>query len=383
MSHSLAPSLPEFVALGRAFALQGEVVAAVPHGSGHINDTFAVTVSQAGTPVRYVFQRINQRIFTHVPALMDNIVRVTSHQRTRLAATVTPDASRRALTVVPARDGQPFVRDEQGAWWRAYLFIEHALTYDKIESTDQARTAARAFGEFQRLLADLPGGRLHETIPNFHDTPRRYANFEAAAQADSVGRASTCADDLAFARSRAPLARKLADLLDAGLVPERVTHNDTKLNNVMLDNATGEGVCVIDLDTVMPGLSLYDFGDMVRSATNAAAEDEADLTRVVARPEIFAALAEGFLAGAGSALNDVERAHLVTAGQVITYEIGLRFLTDHLQGDVYFKIKRAGHNLDRARNQFALLRSMEAQSAAFERIVDSACAELNSVITTA
>ncbi len=381
MSLPFAPSLLEFVALGRAFALQGEVVAAVPHGSGHINDTFAVTVSQAGTPVRYVFQRINQRIFTDVPALMDNIVRVTSHQRTRLAASDTPDASRRALTVVPARDGRPFVRDEKGAWWRSYLFIEHAFTYDKIESTDQARTAARAFGDFQRLLADLPGGRLHETIPHFHDTPRRYANFEAAAQADSAGRASACADDLAFARSRAPLARKLADLLDAGLVPERVTHNDTKLNNVMLDNATGEGVCVIDLDTVMPGLSLYDFGDMVRSATNAAAEDEADLARVFARPEIFSALAEGFLAGAGSALNDVERAHLVTAGQVITYEIGLRFLTDHLQGDVYFKINRTGHNLDRARNQFALLRSLDAQSSTFEGIVDSVCAKLNRPVT--
>lgn len=366
-----------FVEIGRAFALHGEVVAAVPHGSGHINDTYAVTVSQAGAPVRYVFQRINHRIFTDVPALMDNILRVTSHQQARLAATATADASRRALTVIPARDGRPFVRDERGGWWRAYLFIEQARTYDKIETPAQARTAARAFGEFQRLLADLPGRRLHETIPAFHDTPRRHANFEAAAQADAAGRAAGCADDLAFARGRAPLARTLADLFAAGLVPERVTHNDTKLNNVMLDDATGAGVCVIDLDTVMPGLSLYDFGDMVRSATNAAAEDETDLEKVVARPEIFAALAEGFLAGAGAALNDAERAHLVVAGQVITYEIGLRFLTDHLQGDVYFKIKRPGHNLDRARNQFALLRSLESQSAAFEQIVSAACAAAN------
>jgi aminoglycoside phosphotransferase (APT) family kinase protein len=369
MSISTLPALSEFGELVRRFAIYGEVVAAVPYGSGHINDTFAVTVSQAGTAVRYIFQRINHRIFTDVPALMDNILRVTSHQQARLAATGADDASRRSITVIPARDGKPYVRDNGGAWWRAYLFIERALTHDKIESAAQARTAAQAFGEFQRLLADLPGGRLSETIPAFHDTPRRYATFEAAAQTDVAGRAAGCADDVAFARSKEPLARTLTDLLAAGLVPERVTHNDTKLNNVMLDDDTGAGVCVIDLDTVMPGLSLYDFGDMVRSATNAAAEDETDLTKVVARPEIFAALAEGFLAGAGAALNDVERAHLVVAGRVITYEIGLRFLTDHLRGDVYFKIKRPGHNLDRARNQFALVRSLEAQSGAFEKIV--------------
>ncbi|MDF3056871.1 MAG: aminoglycoside phosphotransferase [Rariglobus sp.] len=376
MSTFSLPALSEFADLVRQLAIYGEVVAAAPHGSGHINDTFAVTVSQAGTPVRYLLQRINHRIFTDVPALMDNIVRVTAHQQARLSVSGTSDASRRALSVIPARDGRPYVRDEQGAWWRAYLFIERALTYDRIESTVQARTAAQAFGEFQRLLADLPGARLHETIPSFHDTPRRYATFEAAAQADIAGRAAACADDLAFARSRAPLARKLTDLLAAGLVPERVTHNDTKLNNVMLDNVTGEGVCVIDLDTIMPGLSLYDFGDMVRSATNAAAEDERDLSLVTARPAIFAALAEGFLTGAGPSLNDVERAHLVAAGEVMTYEVGLRFLTDHLQGDTYFKIKRPNHNLDRARNQFALLRSLESQAGAFARIVDAACAAL-------
>lgn len=383
MSTTTFPALSEFAELTRRFLIHGEAVAAAPHGSGHINDTFAVTVSQAGTAVRYIFQRINHRIFTDVPALMDNILRVTSHQQARIAATDSTDASRRSLTVIPARDGHPYVRDDHGAWWRAYLFIEQALTYDKIESTTQARTAARAFGEFQRLLADMPGERLNETIPAFHDTPRRYTTFEAAVLADAAGRAAGCREDIVFARGRKPLASTLTDLLGAGLLPERVTHNDTKLNNVMLDDATGEGVCVIDLDTVMPGLSLYDFGDMVRSATNAAAEDETDLSKVVARPDIFAALAEGFLTGAGAALNDVERAHLVVAGQVITYEIGLRFLTDHLQGDVYFKVKRPNHNLDRARNQFALLRSLEAQSAPFGHIVSRVCAGLNLPVVVA
>lgn len=383
MSTNAVPSFSEFAELVRRFAIHGELTAAAPYGSGHINDTFVVSVSQAGSPVRYIFQRINDRIFTNVPALMENIARVTTHQQKRLALTGAPDASRRSLTVIPSRIGQPHLRDDKGAWWRAYLFIENALTYDKIESPAQARAAACAFGEFQRLLADLPGGRLHETIPAFHDTPRRYATFEAAAKDNKVARAESCAADLEFARSRAPLANKLVDLLAAGLVPERVTHNDTKLNNVMLDNVTGEEVCVIDLDTVMPGLSLYDFGDMVRSATNAAAEDETNLSLVFARPEIFAALAEGFLTGAGAALNSVERANLVTAGKVITYEIGLRFLTDHLQGDVYFKIKRPNHNLDRARNQFAMVRSLEAQADAFEKIVETVSASLKLTPVTA
>lgn len=370
MATTSVPSLAEFAALGRAFALHGEVTAAAPHGSGHINDTYAVAVAQAGAPLRYIFQRINHTIFKDVPGLMDNILRVTSHQQARLLAGGAGEASRRSLTVILSRTGEPFVRDAHGAWWRAYLFIEKALTYDKIESSAQAREAARAFGEFQRLLADMPGGRLHETIPGFHDTPRRYAAFEAAVKADAAGRAASVATEVEFARSRRPLASRLTDLLAAGLVPERVTHNDTKLNNVMLDDATGAGVCVIDLDTVMPGLSLYDFGDMVRTGTNAALEDETALSKVVARPEMFAALAEGFLTGCGDALNEVERAHLVVAGQVMTYEVGLRFLTDHLQGDVYFKIKRPGHNLDRARNQFALLRSLEAQAEGFQTVVD-------------
>lgn len=371
MASSSVPPLPEFITLGRAFALQGEIIAAVPYGSGHINDTYAVTASQAGAPVRYIFQRINHTIFKDVPALMDNILRVTAHQRERILASGGEDASRRALTVIPARTGEPYVRDQHGRWWRAYLFIEKALTHDKIESPAQAREAARSFGEFQRLLADLPGARLHETIPNFHNTPSRYAAFEAALAADTAGRAAEVVAESDFARSRALLARKLTDLLVAGLVPERVTHNDTKLNNIMLDDATGAGVCVIDLDTLMPGLSLYDFGDMVRTGTNAAVEDETDLSKVVARAEIFSALAEGFLAGCGSALNAVERAHLVASGQVMTYEVGLRFLTDHLQGDVYFKTKYAGHNLARARNQFALLRSLEVQADAFQRIIDA------------
>jgi Ser/Thr protein kinase RdoA (MazF antagonist) len=350
---------PELAAIAKAFALRGEFIEGGPHGSGHINDTFAVTCAAAGGRVRYVFQRINHRIFRDVPALMENVSRVTQH------------AARRggSLTLVPTRDGSPWHRDAAGGWWRAYDFVEGARTFDVIEGPRQAATAARAFGEFQKLLVDLPGGRLHETIPFFHHTRRRFEALQRAIAADAHNRAAGARAEIDFARDRESLVDVLLNLQARGAVPERITHNDTKLNNVMIDDVTGEGRCVIDLDTVMPGLALYDFGDMVRSATNAAAEDERDLGRVQSQLPIFEALVEGYLGAARDFLNDAEIAHLTFSGRLITFEIGIRFLTDHLDGDVYFKIKRPGHNLDRARNQFALLRSQEAQQAEMERIV--------------
>lgn len=354
--------------VARGFPLLGRFRSGEPYGRGHINDTFAVTFDQAGTAVRYIFQRINHRIFKDVPALMENISRVTAHA-TRKSAERGDDDARRALTLVPARDGRPYHRDEDGGWWRCYLFIEGARTHDLIESPWQAREAARAFGEFQQLLVDLPGGRLHETIPDFHHTRRRFETLQRAIEADAHRRASQVAEEIAFVRSREPLVDCLLDLQRRGALPERITHNDTKLNNVMIDDAARSGVCVIDLDTVMPGLALYDFGDMVRSATNSAEEDERDLSRVSSRLAIFEALVEGYLAAARPFLNGAEIAHLAISGQVITLEIGMRFLTDFLEGDVYFKTRRPGHNLDRARNQFALVRSMEAQRAEMEKIV--------------
>jgi len=352
------------------FDMRADFVDAQPYGSGHINDTYCAWYDQAGLRIRYIHQRINHNIFKDPVALMENVERVTAHSLARLMDVNHPEARRRTLTVIPSIDGKPYAMDREGNYWRTYPFIERARGYDELRTNLQAEQAAKAFGEFQKLAADLGGPRLHETIPNFHHTPKRLQALEEAIEADVAGRARSCQAEIEFALSRAADCRRVTDLIAAGVIPERVTHNDTKLNNVMLDDATGAGVCVIDLDTVMPGLSLYDFGDMVRTGTNAALEDETDLAKVVARPGMFAALAEGFLAGCGDALNEVERAHLVAAGQVMTYEVGLRFLTDHLQGDVYFKIKRPGHNLDRARNQFALLRSLEAQAADFQAVVD-------------
>jgi Ser/Thr protein kinase RdoA (MazF antagonist) len=362
-------SLPDLPAIVREFALLGHYRSGALYGSGHINDTFAVVLDQAGTPVRYILQRINDRVFTNVPALMENIQRVTTHATKRAAESGMTDASRRALALVPTHVGAPYHRDPNGGWWRCYLFIEGARTHDVVRSPEQARAAARAFGEFQRLLVDLPGARLHETIPFFHHTRRRFEAFQRAVERDAHGRAAQARSEIAYALEREALVDVLLDLQARGEIPERVTHNDTKLNNVMLDDVTHEGICVIDLDTVMPGIALNDFGDMVRSGTNSAAEDERDLATVQARLPIFEALVEGYLGAARPFLNEAEIAHLAIAGQVITFEIGLRFLTDFLAGDTYFKIKRPTHNLDRAANQFAMVRSLVAQQAVMESIV--------------
>ena len=359
----------DFAAITRRFALDGRLEGAVPYGSGHINDTYAATLDVAGRRVRYILQRINDRVFQNVPALMENIGRVTAHVTRRVQAGGGPDVARRALTLVPTRDGRTCHRDDDGGWWRCYHFIEGARTHDIITTPQQAREAARAFGEFQGCLLDLPGERLHETIPFFHHTRRRFDTLCRTIEADPHHRTEQARAEIAFALDREPIADVLLNLQARGAIAERITHNDTKLNNVMLDDVTQAGLCVIDLDTVMPGLGLHDFGDMVRTATNAAAEDERDLGRVRARLDIFAALVEGYLAAARPFLAPAEVEHLALAGQVLTFENGIRFLTDFLQGDVYYKIKHSGHNLDRARAQFALLRSLEDAREAMEKVV--------------
>jgi len=340
------------------FPIYGDFISAAPYGSGHINDTYAVAFNQAGTSIRYIFQRINHDIFKNPPALMDNIKRVTSHQASKLAGH--PDSSRRTLTVIDTEAGEPFHLDEEDNYWRVYPMIEGAQSHDVLETPTQAFNAAKAFGGFQKLLVDLPG-RLHDTIPKFHDTPSRLATLKEAIEKDTANRAEKAKPEIDFVMEREAMASKLLDLHAEGKIPERVTHNDTKLNNVLMDEVTGEGLCVIDLDTVMPGLALYDFGDMVRTGTSPAAEDEQDLSKVRARMEMFTALLEGYLAEAADFLNDTEKELLPFSGMLITFEIGIRFLTDYLSGDVYFKTSRPEHNLDRCRTQFKLVESLEEQ----------------------
>ncbi|HEY4414670.1 MAG TPA: aminoglycoside phosphotransferase family protein [Verrucomicrobiae bacterium] len=351
-------------AVAGQFQLAGDFVSAEPYGSGHINDTYCVVFDQAGTHTRYIFQRINHAIFKNPVALMENVARVTTHLGQKIAGE--PDASRRRLTLIPARDGQPYHRDADGNHWRVYLFVEKARTFDAVESTAQAWQAAKAFGHFQKLLADLPAPRLHDTIPDFHHTPKRFAALEQAIAADSANRAALAKPEIEFALAH----KNITGVLLAAGLPERVTHNDTKFNNVMLDDATGKGICVIDLDTVMPGLALYDFGDMVRTTTSPAKEDERDLSKVTMQFPMFEALVRGYLETAGEFLTPAEKKFLAFSGKLITFEIGLRFLTDYLAGDKYFKVHREGHNLDRCRTQFKLVESIAQQETRMNQLIE-------------
>jgi aminoglycoside phosphotransferase (APT) family kinase protein len=356
-------------AIAENFQIFADFQSAEPYGTGHINDTYAATYCQGGRPVRYIHQRINQNIFKNPAALMENIERVTNHLRAKMAGLA--DASRRTLTLIPARDGRMFYVDANGDFWRTYIFIENARTYDAVESTKQAYEAAKAFGRFQGLLADLPAPRLHDTIPDFHHTPKRFATLEKEIEADVANRAAKARAEIEFAMRRQAMTARLIELQVRGMLPERTTHNDTKFNNVMLDDATQEGICVIDLDTVMPGLALYDFGDMVRTTTSPALEDERDLSKVCMQFPMFEALVRGYLASAGDVLNRAEKQNLAFSGKLITFEIGIRFLADYLAGDVYFKVHREGHNLDRCRTQFKLVNSIECQEEAMNRLVES------------
>ena len=365
-SKTLAVDFPAVISRFRAW---GDLVSVKPHGSGHINDTFKVEFGMAGRPVHYLLQRINHTIFKDPPAMMENILRVTNHLRMKLKQGGCADVTRHSMCVVMARDGKTCYHDPNGNWWRMYLFVEGARTHDRIQDVKQAFEVARAYARFQMMLADLPPPRLHDTIPNFHNTPMRLAALRDVIQRDPCNRGKDVAEQIDFVEQRASLCGRLLDRQARGEIPERITHNDTKLNNVMLDEKTNEGVCVVDLDTVMPGLVLYDFGDMVRSATAAALEDEHDMSKVGMRIDMFEALARGYLSEA-TFLNAAEREELVFSARLITLMIGMRFLTDYLQGDTYFKIKRPQHNYDRCRGQFKMVQCMEQQEETMQRIVD-------------
>lgn len=357
-------------AVAERFRIRGDFAGAAPYGSGHINDTFAARFDHGVTGTRFIFQRINENVFSDPPALMENIERVTRHTREKLDSSGETDTSRRSLTLVPTHDGASFCRDRDGGYWRAYIFIEKARTYDILESPDQAFQAARAFGRFQMMLADLPDPPLHETISGFHDGPGRFRTFLETLHADAANRAAGAKREIEFLKAHSWIFDLLPRQVENGAIPMRTTHNDCKINNVMIDDVTGEGVCVIDLDTVMPGLSLYDFGDMVRTCASSAPEDERNLDRVRLRFSMFEKVVRGYLSAAGDFLNSVERDHLVVAGKMITLIIGARFLTDHLAGDLYFKVAREGHNLDRCRTQFKLVESITEQEEAMNDLVE-------------
>ncbi len=357
--------------LAARFAISGSCVEAGPLGSGHINETFMACFERGLGRQRYVFQRINRQVFPDPEGVMDNLQRILEHQHATLLAEKAPDASRRALRLVPARSGEAWWRDAGGEIWRCFDYIEGAVSFDIVQNPAQAREAAFAFGTFQRQLRDLPPPRLRETIPGFHDTRRRWRNLVAAVEADVANRAAGAKREIELALQRESLAAALLARQAAGDLRERIVHNDTKLNNVLLDERTGEALCVIDLDTTMPGLSAWDFGDLVRSAAHRAAEDEADPEKAAVDRDLFAALVEGWKAALGPDLSPQETGCLVLGAQVITLECGLRFLADHLAGDRYFRTSRPGQNLDRCRMHWALLRSLEQRAGELEAIASA------------
>jgi len=354
-----------------AFALPGEVARIETHRGGHIHDSFLVTVGAPGAARRFLLQYLNTAVFRDPVRLAENVERVTRHIAARVEANGAGDLERRCLTLLPARAGGTLHRDSRGAFWRAFVYIEGARSETAVRTPSEAEAAGRAFGRFQELVSDLGPPRLHEVLPGFHDTPKRIDTLVEAARTDPRDRLHAARRVLDLVLERRDRALERFARLRRGSVPERVVHNDTKLSNVLLDAASGAPLCVVDLDTVMPGIAPLDFGDMVRSMATRAAEDERNLDRVEVEMPLFDALARGYLEGTRTFLTEAERRELVSAGILITFEQAVRFLTDHLLGDVYYKIDRPGHNLDRARAQLALLASIEGREEAMERTIET------------
>lgn len=355
----------------KQFDIRGEIVQTEVCKIGHINETYCATFQNNGNKSRFIHQKINKSVFRDPVALMENMVRVTRHLRHKLEKSAIPEIDRRCLTLVPAVDGKSYFCDPDGEYWRTFKFIEGVRSHDSVEEPHQAFEVARAFGEFQNLLVDLPGGRLTDTIPDFHNSRKRFAALQTAIQSDCVNRAKTAKREIDFALRHEAMVDVILKAMERQEVPERITHNDTKFNNVMLDNATGVAMCVVDLDTVMPGCSLYDFGDMVRTATSPTKEDELDLSKIKMQMPLFEKLAEGYLSTAGQFLNAAEKSYIAFSGKLITFTIGIRFLTDYLSGDTYFRIHRPQHNLDRCRTQFALVDSIDQQEETMNKVVES------------
>lgn len=358
-----------------AFVFEGEFVKTSQLFDGHINNTYVFDFDNGDEINRYLVQELNTYVFKQPEALMNNVVSVTEYMRKKIAENG-GDIKRECLRVFPAKDGKPYYIDGEGRFWRCYNFISDAHSYPSVGSAETFYRAAKAFGDFQRILADFPGETLVETIPNFHNTVSRFADFKKAVADNLSGRATLVKDEIDFVLAREKDCSVLVDLLAEGKLPLRVTHNDTKLNNVMFDNKTNESICVVDLDTVMPGLSLYDFGDSIRFGANTAAEDEKDVSKVSLSLEYFEAYTRGYLSAAGESLTKEEINQLAFSSKLMTLECGMRFLGDFINGDVYFKTTYPEHNLVRSRTQFALVADMEKKMDEMQKTVENCCKEL-------
>lgn len=361
--------LSEFSEVINSFDFDGELEEVRKFGSGHINETYCAVFTTKTGRKRYILQKMNKHIFRDPVGLMENISGVTSWLKKKILENG-GDTERETLNIVNDRTGTPYYIDKEGEYWRVYLLIEDATCYDQVQSDEDFYQSAFVFGNFQRLLADYPAETLHETIPDFHNTVKRFADLKKAVEEDACGRAADVQKEILFVLEREQLTHTLVDFQETGRLPLRVTHNDTKLNNIMIDNKTRRGICVIDLDTVMPGLSLNDFGDSIRFGASTAAEDEQDTSKVFCDLHLFEVYVKGFLKGCGGALTELEVELLPMGAILMTFECGIRFLTDYLEGDNYFRIHRDNHNLDRARTQFKLTVDMEQKLSEMKAIIE-------------
>ena len=341
------------------FSLNGTFTEYDKINNGHVNSTFTLTFEEDGEIVKYVLQMINTEAFKNPEGLMNNIVAVTNHIRKKNEELNIPWADRGTLTFLPCKDGKYFYIDEKNNCWRVYRFIDDVFTYNVIDDEQVFLNAGIAFGDFQNLLSDFDGSTLYETIEKFHNTASRVENLKNAILENRAGRLDSVKDEIEFALSHEEEAHVLVDLIDEGKLPLRVTHNDTKLNNILFDKDSNKGICIIDLDTVMPGLSLYDFGDSIRFGANTASEDEKDLSKVSLSLSLYEAYVKGYLSSAKDALTDLEKELLPMGAKMMTYECGIRFLTDYLNGDIYFHTDYPEHNLDRCHTQFELVKDIE------------------------
>jgi Ser/Thr protein kinase RdoA (MazF antagonist) len=349
------------------FKTKGTFLSGEPYGNGHIHDTFFIKTAETESD-DYILQRLNNKVFKNIPQLQNNIERVTVHLRDKLRKIPGSDIKRECLILIPSNEGTSWITDRNGNYWRTYIFITNHRSYNIVDSADKAYEGGKAIGRFQVMLSDMPGDPLYDTIPRFHDIEYRLEIFKQKVREDTVGRVSAVGDEISQVVSREEEMRIILKLGREGRIPLRITHNDTKFNNILLDE-NGKALCVIDLDTVMPGYVHYDFGDAIRTAANTAAEDEKDLSKVRMDINLFKAYAEGYLSEASATLNDTEKQYLAFAPILITYTIAVRFLTDFIDGDNYFKIHHEQHNLQRARAQLKLVRSMEEQYGEMRKII--------------
>lgn len=339
------------------FKIDGELVSVTPYGEGHINETFLAVYDLNGEKKRYILQRINSSLFNPVEKLMENISGVTEFLTEKIVARG-GDADRECLSLIKTDADLTFYKSELGEYFRVYKFIERTVCLQKIEKPEHFYNSAVAFGEFMNELSEYDASRIYEILPNFHNTPKRYNDFLTAVENDKCNRAKDCLKEIEFFKSHENLYQTITALLDSGKIPLRVTHNDTKLNNVLLDEISGAPVAVIDLDTIMPGSLLYDFGDSIRFGCNSALEDEPDLSKVYFKEDLYRTYVDGYLSKVGDSITQLEKENLPMGAILMTLECGMRFLADYLNGDVYFKTHREGQNLDRARTQIKLASDM-------------------------